>query len=91
MASLASWYGQEPSRYPKVCTDGRQRDCRVVWVRAGNYCKQQPQRLKVTEAGFQVTVLSSHLSVPLLTPSLLIFSPLKEDSDFSSELASWII
>lgn len=45
----------------------------------------------MTEAGFQVTVLSSHLSVPLLTPSLLIFSPLKEGSDFSSELASWII
>lgn len=38
----------------------------------------------MTEAGFQVTVLSSHLSVPLLMPSLLIFSPLKEGSDFSS-------
>lgn len=88
MASLV-WAGA--SRYPKVCTDGRQRDGRAVWVRAGSYCKQQPQRLKVTEAGFQVTLLSSHLSVPLLTPSLLIFSPLKEDSDFSSELASRII
>lgn len=35
------------SKYPKVCTEGKQSDCRAVWVRIGNPCKQQLQRLNL--------------------------------------------
>lgn len=70
---------------------GQGNSIRQSIIRAEGGVKSSSRAEAVGVVGVQVRVLSPHFRVPLLIPSLLVFSSVIDDNKSSTKLASRVI